>query len=65
MQDLHISTSREETFLVSCQKLPDTCHHVQGPIEKTEKKRTRTASGTIASIQRVKEFRWQLQTGSK
>ena len=40
MQDLHTSTSREKTFLVSCQKPPDTCHHVQGPIEETQKKNT-------------------------
>ena len=38
MQDFHISTSREETFLVSFQKPLDTCYHVQRPIEKTEEK---------------------------
>ena len=38
MQDFHISTSREETFLVSFQKPLDKCYHVQRPIEKTEKK---------------------------
>ena len=65
MQDLHNSTSRGRTFLVSCQKPPDICHHVQRPIEKTEKKNTRTAAGTIASLQRVKESRRQLQTGAK
>ena len=40
MQDFQISTSREKTFLVSSQKPPDTCHHEQGPIEKTEKEHT-------------------------
>ena len=65
MQDFHISTSREETFLVGCQKTPDTCPYVQGLNEKTEKKSTRTASCTIASLQRVKESWWQLQTESR
>ena len=38
LQDLHISATLEETFLGGCLKPPGTCHHVQKPIEKTEKK---------------------------
>ena len=65
LQDLHISATLEETFLEGC--LSEITWNMSSraePIEKTEKKKTRTASCANASLQRVKESRWQQQTGA-
>ena len=64
LKDLHISALLEETFHVSCQKTQGTCHHMQNQ-SRRQKKNSRTAFCTIASLPRVKESRWQLQTGAK
>ena len=60
----HFNTARRDTP----RRLPETTGHMSSraePIGKTEEKKTCTVSCTIASLPRVKESRWQLQTGAK
>ena len=64
LQDLHISATLEKTLHVGCPEITGHMSPRAEPIEKTEKKNTRTASCTNASLPRVKESRWQQQTGA-
>ena len=51
-------------FHESCQKPPGTCHHVQNQSGRQRKRTHATASCANASLPRVKESRWQQQTGA-
>ena len=63
LQDPQISVTLEERCLDSCLKSMGTCRHVQNQARRIEEE-TRTAYCSNASLPRVKESRWQQQTGA-